>query len=53
MNRHPIFLSDSSASSAATVTRFSPLDHHPRSLARCSPVIFAERASDGKTGQRT
>jgi hypothetical protein len=32
MNRHPIFLSESSASSAATVTRFSPLDHHPRSL---------------------
>jgi hypothetical protein len=32
MNRHPIFLSESPASSAATVTRFSPLDHHPRSL---------------------
>jgi hypothetical protein len=27
MNRHPIFLSESSASSAATVTRFSPLNH--------------------------
>jgi hypothetical protein len=27
MNRHPIFLSESSASSTATLTRFSPLDH--------------------------
>src|SRR6202011_426326 len=27
MNRHPIFLPESFASSAATVTRFSPLDH--------------------------
>jgi hypothetical protein len=28
MNRHPIFLSESFASSAARVTRFSPLDRH-------------------------